>query len=496
MRLRSASQRALYLCIVFSLLCSPVSLVNAKAQTGEDSLTPTVEPALSAADLSPLPPSPTDTGTPPPVAGTLEAAQPVTASLTALPATTQPFTPELTIPPVDTPAPAATVVPTVTVMSTVTVAPTATLVPSVTVVPTATLAPTATPMPSVTVVPTATLTPADGPGLALSLAVAPAWAEPEGMVTYTLVITNLSAGPLSPLVLSATLPDGLRYQPRSARGLFDIAAGSHLTGTLANLAPGQVVSETFQAQVTAEAGQVLTSTLSAGGVSAQARLPVVPPAGDEAWAGPDAAARLQSARRAGEPADPGRRRAPARTSTLPAVGSVPQPGSQYTVRLQPERRRCAGAGGDAFRPAPAAYLSARARAPAYPAAVLHFGRKHPAVDAAAHAGGCRRLFAGQPGALLDLCRRRHGGSRGGARHRGRAIAALHRLGQRGLCHGSPTRPRRADPAGGGALHQRARRRPSVGAGLGLEPAGGQLHPAQPGRLGPVTARTIRTICWS
>ena len=107
-------------------------------------------------------------------------------------------------------------------MSTVTVVPTATVMSTVT------LAPTATPMPSVTVVPTATLTPADGPVLALSLVVAPAWAEPEGMVTYTLVITNLSVGPLSPVVLSATLPDGLRYQPRSARGLFDIAAGSHL----------------------------------------------------------------------------------------------------------------------------------------------------------------------------------------------------------------------------------------------------------------------------
>ena len=89
-------------------------------------------------------------------------------------------------------------------------------------------------------------------------------------------------------------------QAKSARSLLDTVAENRLTHTLATLAPGQVVSDTFQAQVVAEASQALTSTLSASGpplsspLRTQAVLQVVAPAGDEAWAGPDVATRLQA----------------------------------------------------------------------------------------------------------------------------------------------------------------------------------------------------------
>ncbi len=182
--------------------------------------------------------------------------------------------------PTPTPTMTETVEPTATITATVTPAPT----PSPTLTPAPSASPTVSPSPT----PTAVLT----PSLALTLTVEPGWVEPAGTVTFTLELANPSLVPLPGVSVSDTLPGGLVFVPGSMRGL-PLSKVRPLTWRIDALAPGGVISGTFQARLfNLTVGETVTNTVGASSpalatpLAAAAPVDVVPPASSETWASP------------------------------------------------------------------------------------------------------------------------------------------------------------------------------------------------------------------
>jgi uncharacterized repeat protein (TIGR01451 family) len=124
----------------------------------------------------------------------------------------------------------------------------------------------------------------------LTLDVAPAWAEPGEVITFTVAAANTGDVPLASLTLTDTLPDGLIHVAGSAVGFAYSASAQQLTWQPAPLAAGAMISGSFQARVLGLAlGDTVTNTVTAtavglaGPVSASATVEVVSPRNNEVW---------------------------------------------------------------------------------------------------------------------------------------------------------------------------------------------------------------------
>jgi len=138
-------------------------------------------------------------------------------------------------------------------------------------------------------------TPAPLPATRLTLAldVAPAWAEPGDVVTFTVTVTNPGFASLTGLTLTDPLPDGLRYVAGSAVGFTYTTSARQLTWQPAAVTAGATITGSFQARVQGLAlGATVTNTVTATAaglaapVHASAAVDVVSPRNDEAWVTP------------------------------------------------------------------------------------------------------------------------------------------------------------------------------------------------------------------
>ena len=187
-----------------------------------------------------------------------------------------------------TPLPSAT--PEITATGTLTPSPTPVISPTLTPSATPVISPTVTPAPAVTPSPAPALS--ITPTLALTLSVEPGWVEPGGIVTFTLLAANPSLSSLPAVALSDTLPGGLVFVPGSMSGL-PLSMVRPLTWQIDSLAPGQVISATFQAHVSnLEIGETVTNTVGAASpalaapLSAFVPIDVVPTAASDTLGDP------------------------------------------------------------------------------------------------------------------------------------------------------------------------------------------------------------------
>ncbi|MGY6501201.1 MAG: SdrD B-like domain-containing protein [Acidimicrobiales bacterium] len=80
-----------------------------------------------------------------------------------------------------------------------------------------------------------------------------------GIVTWTVTVSNIGAGPDTEVVMVDTLPDGLVLVAVPAGASYD-ADTRQITWAIGDMAPGQVESISYETQVTASAGATLTNT--------------------------------------------------------------------------------------------------------------------------------------------------------------------------------------------------------------------------------------------
>jgi uncharacterized repeat protein (TIGR01451 family) len=129
----------------------------------------------------------------------------------------------------------------------------------------------ATPTPAVVVTPVETaqsqsamVTAQDHPLLALTLTLDPPWTEPGDVVTYTVVARNTGSTPLAGLVLSDTLPAGLRHVTHSESGFTYDPQEQRLTWPVGDLAAGAIITGGFRARSQGSAlREVVTNTVAA-----------------------------------------------------------------------------------------------------------------------------------------------------------------------------------------------------------------------------------------
>ncbi len=137
--------------------------------------------------------------------------------------------------------------------------------------------------------------------LDLRLTAEPTQVEPGDVLTYTATVANAGDTPLTAVVLTDTLPDGLVYVAQSAVGFaYDSRAGQ-LTWAVGMLAPGATLTGSFQARVQGLAlGVTVTNTVLAGSparaevLTASAVVDIVPPRNDVVWVTPNEGGLLRS----------------------------------------------------------------------------------------------------------------------------------------------------------------------------------------------------------